>query len=243
MTPSNLHTHTRYCDGADTPEELILEAIRLGCPSIGFTGHSFTPFDLSYCMSLENTERYNEEIPRLKEKYKGKINVLFGIEQDYFSPMPTDRYDYVIGAVHYIEKDGAYLPVDDEREKQIADVKKYYGGDYYAYCEDYYRLVAGLYEKTKCRIVAHFDLVTKFNEAGDLFDTTHPRYVAAADAAIRALLPCPVTFEVNYGAVARGYRKNPYPEARILITLKAAGAKILATSDCHDKRHLLFGLE
>ena len=62
MTPSNLHTHTRYCDGRDTPEELILEAIKLGCPAIGFTGHSFTPFDTSYCMSLDNTERYNEEI-------------------------------------------------------------------------------------------------------------------------------------------------------------------------------------
>ena len=83
MAPSNYHTHTCYCDGADTPEELILEAIRLGCPAIGFTGHSYTPFDLSYCMTLENTERYNEEIPRLKEKYKGKINVLFGIEQDF----------------------------------------------------------------------------------------------------------------------------------------------------------------
>ena len=242
MIPSNMHTHTRYCDGRDAPEELIQEAIRLGCPAIGFSGHSFTPFDLSYCMSPENTERYNEEIPRLKETYKDRISVLFGIEQDYFSPMPTDRYDYVIGAVHYIEKDGEYLPIDDSRETQIADVKKYYDGDFYAYCEDYYRLVADLYKKTKCDIVAHFDLVTKFNEAGDLFDTTHPRYVAAADAAMNALLACPVTFEVNYGAVARGYRKTPYPEPRILATLRAAGAKIISTSDCHDKRFLLLGL-
>ena len=195
MIPSNYHTHTCYCDGRDTPEELIREAIRLGCPAIGFTGHSYTPFDLSYCMSLDDTARYNEEIPHLKEKYKGQISVLFGIEQDYFSTMPTDCYDYVVGAVHYIEKDGAYLAVDDSRENQIADVKKYYGGDFYAYCEDYYELVAKVYEKTKCRIVAHFDLVTKFNEENDLFDTTHPRYVAAVDAAIAALLPCPVTFE------------------------------------------------
>ena len=242
MIPSNMHTHTRYCDGRDAPEELIQEAIRLGCPAIGFSGHSFTPFDLSYCMSPENTERYNEEIPRLKETYKDRISVLFGIEQDYFSPMPTDRYDYVIGAVHYIEKDGEYLPIDDSRETQIADVKKYYDGDFYAYCEDYYRLVADLYKKTKCDIVAHFDLVTKFNESGDLFDVTHPRYVAAADAAMNALLACPVTFEVNYGAVARGYRKTPYPEPRILATLRAAGAKIISTSDCHDKRFLLLGL-
>ena len=27
MMFSNYHTHTTYCDGADTPEELVLEAI------------------------------------------------------------------------------------------------------------------------------------------------------------------------------------------------------------------------
>ena len=243
MTPSNYHTHTCYCDGRDTPEELILEAIRLGCPAIGFSGHSFTPFDTSYCMSEEKTAEYVAEVRRLAEQYEDKIKVLCGIEQDYFSPMPTDGYDYVIGAVHYIEKNGNYLPVDDSRERQIKDVERYYGGDFYAYCEDYYRLVADLYKKTKCDIVAHFDLVTKFNESGDLFDVTHPRYVAAADAAIRALLPCPVTFEINYGAIARGYRKTPYPDPRILQTLRQSGARIITTSDCHDKRYLLLGLE
>lgn len=242
MTPSNYHTHTVYCDGRDTPEELILEAIKLGCPAIGFSGHSFTPFDTSYCMSEEKTGAYVAEVRRLAEKYKDRIKVLCGIEQDFFSPMPTDGYDYVIGAVHYIEKDGAYLPVDESRERQIADVKQYYGGDFYAYCADYYRLVARVYDKTKCKIVAHFDLVTKFNEDGSLFDVADPRYVAAADAALEALLPCPVTFEINSGAIARGYRKTPYPEPRILDVLKKRGARIIKTSDCHDKRFLLLGL-
>ena len=242
MTPSNYHTHTVYCDGRDTPEELILEAIKLGCPAIGFSGHSYTPFNLSYCMSVEKTGAYVAEVRRLGEKYKDKIKVLCGIEQDFFSPMPTDGYDYVIGAVHYIEKDGAYLPVDESKERQIADVKQYYGGDFYAYCADYYRLVARVYDKTKCKIVAHFDLVTKFNEDGSLFDVADPRYVAAADAALETLLPCPVTFEINSGAIARGYRKTPYPEPRILDVLKKRGARIIKTSDCHDKRFLLLGL-
>ena len=242
MTPSNYHTHTVYCDGRDTPEELILEAIKLGCPAIGFSGHSYTPFDTSYCMSVEKTGEYVAEVRRLGEKYKDKIKVLCGIEQDFFSPMPTDGYDYVIGAVHYIKKDGAYLSVDESKERQIADVKKYYGGDFYAYCADYYRLVARVYDKTKCKIVAHFDLVTKFNEDGSLFDVSDPRYIAAADAALEALLPCPVTFEINSGAIARGYRKTPYPEPRILDVLKKRGARIIKTSDCHDKRFLLLGL-
>ena len=70
-TMSNYHTHTVYCDGNDTPEALVLEAIRLGCPSIGFSGHSFTEFDQSYCMSRERTEEYKREVRALKEKYRG----------------------------------------------------------------------------------------------------------------------------------------------------------------------------
>ena len=70
---SNFHTHTVYSDGKDTPEDIILEAIRMGCSEIGFSDHSYTDFDISYCMSRENTAEYKREIKRLKEKYKGKI--------------------------------------------------------------------------------------------------------------------------------------------------------------------------
>ena len=37
----NLHTHTTFCDGKDTPEELVEAAIAKGFDSIGFSGHSY----------------------------------------------------------------------------------------------------------------------------------------------------------------------------------------------------------
>ena len=43
---ANYHTHTVFCDGRNTPEELVQEAIRLGCPEIGFSGHSYTSFEV-----------------------------------------------------------------------------------------------------------------------------------------------------------------------------------------------------
>ena len=36
----NLHTHTTYCDGINTPEQIILTAIDKGFGAIGFSGHS-----------------------------------------------------------------------------------------------------------------------------------------------------------------------------------------------------------
>ena len=48
---SNYHTHTAFCDGRDEPEAIVREAIRLGCPELGFSGHSHVPFD-DCCLSV-----------------------------------------------------------------------------------------------------------------------------------------------------------------------------------------------
>lgn len=244
MRRGNLHTHTTFCDGVNTPEELVGYALSQGCTEIGFSGHSYTdiPDEHPFCMSEEGTLAYRAEINRLKEKYKGRIQILLGVEQDYFSPHAADGYDYVIGSVHYVRKDGVYLSVDDTRESQERAVREHYNGDFYAFAEDYYALVGDLYRKTGCDIVGHFDLITKFNEGNRLFDTNHPRYIAAADAALEKLLAAPVTFEINHGAVARGYRTTPYPEERILQKIRAAGKPLIHTSDCHRKEFFLFGV-
>lgn len=243
MIPSNYHTHTNFCDGKNTPEEMVLEAISLGCPELGFSGHSYLSFGTGYCMSIENTEKYKREIRRLQEKYAGQIKILLGVEQDYFSETPTDDYDYVIGSVHSVYKDGHYLEVDHTKKIFMDDVQKYYGGDYYSYAEDYYALVADVYRKTKCQIIGHFDLITKFNEGNALFDTQNPRYQAAANKALEALLEAPVILEVNTGAMARGYRTQPYPSQDLLSRWLEAEKKVHFSSDCHDAKNLLYGYE
>ncbi|MBQ7330163.1 MAG: PHP domain-containing protein, partial [Oscillospiraceae bacterium] len=142
MIPCNYHTHTCFCDGKHTPEEMVQEALRLGCKEIGFSGHSYTPFDGSYCMTKENTLAYINAVRDLQKKYAEQIKIYLGIEQDYHSPESTAGYDYVIGSVHYVEKDGAYLSVDESKETQIAIVEQYYGGDFYSFVEDYYEAVS-----------------------------------------------------------------------------------------------------
>ncbi len=243
MSYSNYHTHTTFCDGADSPEELVLEAIRLGCPEIGFSGHSFLPEDTG-SMRPEGTHSYCAEVRRLKEAYAGRICVLLGIELDYYSERPDDeRFDYVIGAVHYVRKDGLMCAVDESRDGFIHTVESLYNGDYYAFAEDYYRTVADVYNRTHCDIIAHFDLVTKYNEGNALFDVTHPRYIAAADSALDKLLESPAVLEVNTGAIARGYRRLPYPDSRILQRWLDAGRPVILSADCHDKKQLLCGFE
>lgn len=243
MRFSNYHTHTSFCDGNDRTEELVIKAIQLGCPEIGFSGHSFTWFDQSYCMSPKDIENYEREIMSLKEKYRGRIKILLGIEQDFYSDEPAKDFDYVIGSVHYVLKDGEYLPVDENRQLLSDAAKNYYGGDFYAFAEDYFETVGRIYEKTGCNIIGHFDLFGKFNGCDELFDTKHPRYRRAVSGALERLKYVPAFFEVNMGGMIKGYKKEPYPQRFILEEINAFGGKVILSSDCHDKETLLYGFD
>jgi len=239
MILSNYHTHSTFCDGKDTPEEIVTQAIKLGMTSIGFSSHSYTSFDTDSCMSVEGTEKYKTEINRLKVKYKDKINILLGIEQDYDSDFPAEDFDYVIGSVHNLFVGDRYYPLDCSAEILHNLIDEHFDGDAYSMAEYYYEKVSEIYEKTHCDIIGHFDLITKYNENGEFFDENNPRYIEAVDSALNKLFKTPAVFEINTGAIARGYRKTPYPSAFICEKIISHGKDLIISSDCHDKDFLL----
>lgn len=241
---SNLHTHTVYCDGKNTAEELIQRAVELGWNSIGFSGHAYTACDTAYCMSRENTVLYQQEILALREKYRGIIQVYLGIEQDLFSDAPDFPYDYSIGSTHYLLCDnGVYIPVDDSAEIMTETVERYFGKDYYKYAQAYYQQIADVAKVTRCDIVGHFDLITKFNEGGRFFDESDVRYRNAAVTAMEQIVQtCPL-FEINTGAMLRAGRSVPYPAAFLLRELCHLGGSVIITSDCHQVKGLDWAFE
>lgn len=235
---SNFHTHTLYCDGKDTPEELVERAIELGMTALGFSGHEYAPQDADFCMSKEDTAAYIDEVLRLREKYEGNIRIYLGIERDYFGEKDDYPYDYVIGSLHYVEKDGVLMSVDYTPEVMETNVEKYFGGNYRAYVERYYQILGAVVEKTGADIVGHFDLITKFNENNRYFDEEASWYKEAALAALhKAAIHKPV-FEINTGAMARGYRTKPYPADFILAEINKLGCPVILSSDCHNKMYL-----
>lgn len=233
MILKDLHIHTTFSDGKNTPEEIIEYAINKGIETIGFSDHSYTFFDESYCASKENIEKYIIEVLRLKEKYKNKIEILLGIEQDYFSKEPTDRFEYVIGSVHYIKVAQEYIAVDYNMENFAKSVEKYFGGDYYKFVAEYFNTVANVVEKTNADIIGHFDLVAKYNENNAYFDESDPRYVASYKECVDKLIKCGKPFEINTGPISRGYRSVPYPNTAIYNYIKSKGGKFILSSDSH----------
>ena len=241
MTVQSLHVHTTFCDGRNTPEEMVRGALAAGCTSLGFSGHSFLPFDDSWTMRPPDVPRYRAEVLRLRAQYAGRLEIFLGLEQDVLSPDPGPGWDYRIGSVHCVEKDGVYLSVDDSPERFREDTLRHYGGDFLAYAADYYRLAAQVPERTGCQIAGHFDLITKLNEGGRFFDEGDRRYRGIALEALDALLETDVIFEINTGAMSRGYRTAPYPAPFLLRRIRERGGRITVTSDSHRADTVLYG--
>jgi len=237
------HIHSTYSDGKSTPREIVEKAIEIGVEEIGFSDHSYTAFDLSYCMKKEQLNEYKIEILKLKEEFKDKISVLLGIEQDYFSEESTKDYEYVIGSVHYVLVDGDYIPIDNSANTLINAANKYFDGDIYALCEVYFDTVSKLFEKVDADIIGHIDLITKFNEKTPLIDENNERYVNSWKKAVDRLISYNKPFEINFGAITRGHRTTPYPSKQLLEYIKEKGGKLILSSDSHFKDTICYKFE
>ena len=238
MILEDFHTHTTFCDGKNTPEEMVKEAISRGMKRIGFSGHSYLRFGLDYCMQGEGIENYKKEVRRLKEKYKDQIEIFLGIEQDIFSGPRPEGYEYVIGSVHYLPLGDEHVPLDHTAQEMIDAADKYFGGDRTAFAEKYFELVSEVVEATGADIIGHFDLITKFDEKYHVFDHSDPRYIAAWKKAVDRLLTYDKPFEVNTGAISRGYRTTPYPSPEILEYIYEKGGRVVMNGDSHSAEAL-----
>jgi len=237
MFPSNLHTHTIYSDGIGTAAECIKKAIELGFESIGISDHEPTSYNCGSELKISLREYFNE-LEKLKQIYKGTIDVFAGLECDIFGVGGEDvkLADYVLGSVHYLLlPDGTYGSVDgsvQKFEKSIAGfgcIKK-------LVAEYYSRLLDVI--KTKPDILAHFDLVTKFNEDKKYFDPEASWYLDYVYGVVDELAKTDVVAEVNTGAISRGYRFTPYPHSLILKYMFEKKVKITISSDSHDPNTL-----
>ena len=105
-------------DSEANPEDMILAAIQKGLDGLCFTDH----FDYDYQndpeLFLLDFSSYKEKIFSLKEKYKDKCNIRWGIEiglQPHIVQVNNDvtakyPFDFVIGSSHVVHGIDPYYP-------------------------------------------------------------------------------------------------------------------------------------
>lgn len=101
----DLHNHTAWSDGINSPEEIIINAINNNVDIIGITDH----FQTEKCPSvkLENLSEYTKELKKLKRLYLDKIQVLIGLE------LPIFPYPDLLDSINYPKlKDLDYILIE-----------------------------------------------------------------------------------------------------------------------------------
>ena len=90
MQDFNYHTHTYRCGHADLSmddEDFVIELLNKGFKKMAFTDHVPTKDGIDneryMRMPFEEKDEYLENIKRLKEKYKDKIDIKAGFEIEY----------------------------------------------------------------------------------------------------------------------------------------------------------------
>ena len=241
MYPQNLHTHGNLCDGKDAYEDTVKKAIELGFTSIGFSEHSTMSYSPRGGLTPENVDVYKKTVYDLKKKYAGIIDVFCGIEFDMYSETRLDGFEYIIGSMHYFNLNGEMVAFDRPLETVLDVIKNHFGGDALKYAKTYYEQIIELPSYAKgCDIVGHYDILAKNNQLFRFIDEDDKTYRAYALEAVRALSKRVGIFEINTGAIARGYRSTAYPAPFILKEIKKCGCDVTISSDCHDKNYLNF---
>ncbi len=239
MRYSNLHNHTTFSDGIGTPRENIQSALEKGMASLGFSDHSYTACDTSFCLMEKDYPQYIETINTLKEEYRDVLPIYLGLEKDYYSDGDDSAFDYIIASVHYICRNGICYPIDHSAKQQWECADEIFGGSMMDLSACYFEMVTEHVIRTKPTLIGHFDVITKFS----LMPEENEKYREIAKQALTECLKHCKYIEMNTGAVCRGLRKDPYPNTYLLETVRECGGKVVLSADSHDPKNLIFGFD
>lgn len=222
------HMHTTLSDGHNTHEEMVLSAIEKGFDEIGFSDHFCIKQPCTWAVGADGIAQLEEKVMEMRVKYGDQINILFGIEVDYFSDKEKEiretlqqfSFDYIIGSIHFLD-DWNY-DTDKSRYSEFSNDFLY---DWY-FREFQSAAKSGLFD-----IMAHPDLIKKFRiwpetSRKQLFEET-------ADVLARS----GVGFEINTSGKDRPCGEF-FPGRELLSAFFKAGVPVTMGSDSHLKEQI-----
>lgn len=229
----DFHTHHDRCGHArGTIRDYIEAAINKGLDIIGVSDHS--PYfsseeDQPYphiSMGKSQFPEYISEVLKLKEEYRGKIEVLLGVESDFF-PEQVEIYrrcfepypfDYIIGSVHHV--DGISIFKKDRWQGLSSKEKQQTK-------ENYYQLIEQSARSGMFQILGHIDAMKGFYPSFSSIQT------AAVEQTLKVIAEYKIAIEVNTSGKTKDCG-GWYPASEILERALFYGVNVTFGSDAHD---------
>lgn len=237
----NLHSHTQFCDGRASMEEMAHAAYNIGMKIYGFSPHSPLPIESTCNMSWQDVDSYISEGNRLKNLYKDKMQIFVGMEVDYLSPefgphnpeIQSLPLDYRIGSVHFVpNQSGVFFDCDGSAERFAQYVHEHYGDDLRYVVERYFQQILEMLEFGGFDILGHFDKIIGNAVSVDASVEDKDWYVRLVEQTIDVASQKDIYVEINTKALSR--RNRFYPDARWWKLLVDKGCRLLVNSDAHE---------
>ncbi len=239
MIQADSHLHSSFSGDSDTPmEEMVLQGISQKLDTLCFTEHNDFDYpdspDLRGEVFLLNVDSYLYDLARLKEKYAGKIRLLFGVELGLQPQVmrqnavfaKSHEFDFIIGSTHISHGRDPYYPDffegrDDEE----------------AYMEYFESVLENIKKFSNFDVCGHLDYVVRYGRAKDT-GYSRQKYGDILDAILRVLLDKGKGIELNTGGIKSGMQ-DFHPCADILRRYRELGGEIVTVgSDSHDAREI-----
>ena len=228
----DLHTHHERCGHADGGvADYIEAAIAKGLTVIGISDHSpyfAHPDDHPFpkvAMRKSEFPEYVAEVLRLKEKYKDRIEVLLGVESDFF-PKHAEAYrkvyeaypfDYIIGSVHQVDNVSIFnrnrwAKLTDKEQRETK--------------ERYYEQIGWSAKSGMFDILGHIDAMKAYYPAFSDIQTD------AVEQTLKIIGECDIAIEINTSGKMKAVG-GWYPADVMLEMARHYGVKVSFGSDAH----------
>lgn len=232
---ADCHLHSSFSGDSDTPmEEMIRGGIAAGLTHMCFTEHNDFDFPPGpggdETQFLLNPDSYLYDFLRLREKYEGRIKLLFGAEiglqphlhreNDSFSK--SRDFDFLIGSSHVCNRKDPYYPAFYEGRSEQE-----------AYREYFTSIIENIRKFTGFDVYGHLDYVVRYGPNRDR-DYSYEKYRELFDEALILLIENGKGLEVNTGGVRKGLREL-HPCTAVLRRYRELGGEIVTIgSDAHE---------
>lgn len=157
MNRVNFHTHTSRCHHASgSDDDYALEALVDHYQVLGFSDHTCWNYDSLFQstirMKVEEFPGYKRSIQRLKKRYEGRLEIMMGLEAEYYPKYMDWMLDFCIEqGVEYLIFGNHYYMTDE--------LGIYFGHCNPRYVEEYFRTCVEGMQTGMYSYLAHPELV------------------------------------------------------------------------------------
>ena len=238
--PYNYHSHSIYCDGAHQLEDYILACIERSYKSYGISSHAPIPGGSVWNMKLELLKKYQQEIDKLKEKYKEQIEIYKSLEIDFIDNIQgpstyAHLLDYTVGSIHFIGKGplSSLFEMDGPYSKFLVGLEKHYGNNLRDAVEHYYELSTKMIKNDPPDVIGHPDKIISHAFKNDSNILSSAWYREILEEFANTLEQSDVIVEINTKGLKLSQQPTTYPHLYFLNILKNKNIKFQMNADVH----------